>query len=134
MMPRDYKQSEATHSFGAFNASNQLFIKSSLTNSCHKVMRICSEDNFAWSKHMCMKSQETTISRCINLISKDKIGNIVAFWQTRRSSYVFVVYPRLTPVANTTDCGIEKSGTFWLEYQCWLKNSSTVYPRNLNLF
>ena len=66
---------------------------------------------------------------------KDKTGNIVGFWQTRGSNYVFVVYPRLTPAANTTYCGIEKSGTSWIDYQRWLKSvSSTGNQSNVDSF
>ena len=39
---------ETTHSFDAPNTPNPLFIKNSLTNNCHKVLKTCSEETFAW--------------------------------------------------------------------------------------
>ena len=66
MVSTGYKQSETTQLFDAPHTSNPLFIKNSLTNSCHKVLKICSEENFAWPKHTCMESQATTISHFIN--------------------------------------------------------------------
>ena len=47
---------------------------------------------------------------------------------------MFVVYPRLTPAANTTDCGIEKSGTSWIDYQTWLKSLSTHDKKKIDPF
>ena len=67
IMSTGYKQSETTNLVDAPDTSSPSFVNKSLTHRCHKqVLKICSDKNFAWPKHMCTYSQAMVILRFIN--------------------------------------------------------------------